>query len=60
MFLGARPVLKEGAISVNGNDVVKEVPENIVVTPVTNSSAYVGGTSTVQASRHVFRLGVIR
>ncbi|KAI4365008.1 hypothetical protein MLD38_021033 [Melastoma candidum] len=60
MFVGAKPVLKEGVIGVNGNDVVREVPDNIVLTPLTNSAAYLGATSIVEASRHVFKLGVIR
>lgn len=60
MFLGVRPVLKEGVIGVNGNDVVRDVPDNISVTPLTYSSAYLGATSTVEASRHVFKLGSIR
>jgi len=60
MFIGTRPVLKEGALSVDGKDVLTDVPENVVVTPLTNSSAFVGATSNVEGSRHVFTLGVIQ
>ncbi|KAK4752348.1 hypothetical protein SAY87_021146 [Trapa incisa] len=60
MFLGARPTLKDGALSVNGTDVMTCVPENVVVTPLTNSSAFMGASSTVMDSRHVFKLGLIQ
>lgn len=60
MFIGTRPALKEGALSIDGKDVLTDVPENVVVTPLTNSSAFVGATSNVKASRHVFSLGVIQ
>lgn len=59
MFIGTRPALKDGALSVNGKDVLTDVPKNVVVTPLTKSSVFVGATSKVEGSRHVFRLGVI-
>ncbi|KAI3442218.1 Galactinol--sucrose galactosyltransferase [Psidium guajava] len=59
MFIGTRPTLKDGALSVDGKDVLTDVPENVVVTPRTNSSVFVGATSNVEGSRHVFTLGVI-
>ncbi|EXB64620.1 hypothetical protein L484_017952 [Morus notabilis] len=60
MFLSSKPVLKDGTLSISGKEALTEVPENVVVTPLTNSSAFVGATSTDSSSRHVFKLGVIR
>ncbi|XP_038712471.1 probable galactinol--sucrose galactosyltransferase 2 isoform X1 [Tripterygium wilfordii] len=59
MFVGAKPVLKDGTLSFSGQDVLTGVPANIVLTPLTDSSAYVGATSTQTSSRHVFKIGVI-
>ncbi|XP_062088022.1 probable galactinol--sucrose galactosyltransferase 2 isoform X1 [Humulus lupulus] len=60
MFLSAKPALKDGALSIGGKDALTNVPDNVVVTPFTNSSAFVGATSTIESARHVFKLGVIR
>ncbi|KAK9267795.1 hypothetical protein L1049_010231 [Liquidambar formosana] len=60
MFLSAKPVLKDGNLSVNGTDALTGVPENVVFTPLTQSSAFVGATSAHTNSRHVFKLGVIQ
>ncbi|KAJ7967875.1 Galactinol--sucrose galactosyltransferase [Quillaja saponaria] len=60
MFLNAKPVLKDGTLRFNGNDVLTEVPENVVVTPLVGSSAFVGASSTEASSRLVFKLGVIQ
>ncbi len=61
MFLNAKPVLKDGTLSINGKEALTGVPDNVVVTPLTDSSAFVGATSTEDAtSRHVFKLGVIQ
>ncbi|XP_015879986.2 probable galactinol--sucrose galactosyltransferase 2 [Ziziphus jujuba] len=60
MFLSTKPVLKDGALSFNGTDALTSVPDNVVVTPFTNSSAFVGATSKEASSRQVFKLGVIR
>lgn len=59
MFLSTKPVLKDGTLSISGNEALTEVPDNVVVTPLTDSSAFVGATSTEASSRHVFKLGVI-
>ncbi|XP_062160527.1 probable galactinol--sucrose galactosyltransferase 2 [Alnus glutinosa] len=59
MFLSTKPVLKDGTLSINEKIALTEVPDNVVVTPLTNSSAFVGATSTEASSRHVFKLGVI-
>lgn len=59
MFLSTKPVLKNGTLSINGKDALTGVPDNVVVTPLTNSSAFVGATSADANSRLVFKLGVI-
>ncbi|KAF3438697.1 hypothetical protein FNV43_RR21461 [Rhamnella rubrinervis] len=41
-------------------DALTSVPNNVVLTPFKNSSAFVGATSTEASSRHVFKLGEIR
>lgn len=55
-----KPVFEDGILSVNGNDVLTHVPDNVVVTPLTDSSAFVGATSETASSRHVFKLGLVR
>ncbi|CBI29568.3 unnamed protein product, partial [Vitis vinifera] len=60
MFLTNKPVIKDGVLSINGKDTLTGVPDNVVVTPLSNSSAFVGATSTLPDSRHVFRLGLIQ
>ena len=60
MFLSSKPVLKDGTLSISGKDTLTGVPDNVVVTPLTNSSAFVGASSEDASSRHVFKLGVIR
>lgn len=59
-FLSTTPAVKDGILSVNGKDVLFDVPDNVMVTPLTNSAAFIGATSMVMASRHVFKLGLIR
>ncbi|XP_075664682.1 putative galactinol--sucrose galactosyltransferase 2 isoform X3 [Castanea sativa] len=60
MFLNTKPVLKDGTLSINGEEALTGVPDNVVITPLTDSSAFVGATSTGDASsRLVFKLGVI-
>ncbi|XP_017979161.1 PREDICTED: probable galactinol--sucrose galactosyltransferase 2 isoform X2 [Theobroma cacao] len=60
MFLSTRPLLKDGNLRINGKEALKDVPANIVVTPLTDTSAFVGATSSDSSSRHVFKLGVIK
>ncbi|KAK5831557.1 hypothetical protein PVK06_015355 [Gossypium arboreum] len=60
MLLATRPLLKDGNLSINGKEVLKDVPDNIVVMPLTDTSAFVGATSPHASSRHVFKLGVIK
>lgn len=60
MFLNQKPTVKDGVLSINGRDALAGVPDNVVVTPWTDSSAFLGATSTHSTSRHVFKLGVIQ
>ncbi|ESR34146.1 hypothetical protein CICLE_v10004399mg [Citrus x clementina] len=60
MFVNGTPVLKDGNLRINGKDALTGVPGNVVVTPFTNTSAFVGATATSADSRHVFKLGVIQ
>lgn len=60
MFVNGTPVLKDGNLRMNGKDALTGVPGNVVVTPFTNTSAFVGATATSADSRHVFKLGVIQ
>lgn len=59
MFLNAKPSIKDGNLSINGKDALTRVPESVVLTPLTDSSAFVGATFSDTSSRHVFKLGVI-
>ncbi|KAK9935825.1 hypothetical protein M0R45_012701 [Rubus argutus] len=63
MFVSTKPVLEDTILSVSGQDVLTDVPPNVVFTPIPNSSAaFLGATSQNAASqsRHVFKLGVLR
>ncbi|RZC65951.1 hypothetical protein C5167_009640 [Papaver somniferum] len=60
MCLGAKPTLRDGNLKINGNEVLTKVPDNVLVTPWTNGSAFVGATSKETSSRHVFTLGVLQ
>nr|KYP62801.1 putative glycosyltransferase At1g55740 family [Cajanus cajan] len=60
MLVNAKPLLKDGTLSVGGNDALRGVPENVVVTPCTGSSAYIGASCAAASSRLVFKLGVIQ
>lgn len=60
MFISTKPVLKDGILTVNGKPAIAGVPDNVFLTPLTESSAYLGASSTESSSRHVFKLGVVR
>ncbi|MFQ6639404.1 hypothetical protein Gotur_015479 [Gossypium turneri] len=47
MLLATRPLLKDGNLSINGKEALKDVPENIVVMPLTDTSAFVGYPAVV-------------
>ncbi|GFQ05983.1 probable galactinol--sucrose galactosyltransferase 2 [Phtheirospermum japonicum] len=59
MHLKTAPLLKNGALSFNGTDALVGVPDNVVITPWSDSSAFLGATFTEKNSRHVFKLGII-
>lgn len=60
MFLKSAPVVKNGVLSFSGMDTLVGVPDNVVMTPWSESSAFLGATSSECNSRHVFKLGVIK
>ncbi|KAG6743464.1 hypothetical protein POTOM_052156 [Populus tomentosa] len=60
MFISTKPLLKDGTLSVNGQEAITGVPDNVFLTPLSDSSAFLGATSSQSSSRHVFKLGVIK
>ena len=54
------PGVKDGCLAVSGKAVLSHVPGNIVVSPVDTESAFLGATSKVPSSRHVFTLGILQ
>ncbi|KAL9266268.1 putative galactinol--sucrose galactosyltransferase 2, partial [Drosera capensis] len=62
MTIGAKPLVKDGSLLVNGKVVLTGVPGNIVVSPVQSSdqSVFVGAKFDVAADRHVSTLGVLK
>ncbi|KAL5750654.1 hypothetical protein ACOSP7_025257 [Xanthoceras sorbifolium] len=59
MTITAIPCIQDGCLMVRGKVVSTGVPQNVVVSPATSGSAFVGATSTTSSSRHVFSLGVL-
>ncbi|KAL7103130.1 hypothetical protein ACP275_08G162000 [Erythranthe tilingii] len=51
--------VKNGVLRFNGADALVGVPDNVLMTPLSDSSAFLGASSTESSSRHVFKLGVI-
>ncbi|KAI5559799.1 hypothetical protein BDE02_16G002100 [Populus trichocarpa] len=60
MFISTKPLLKDGTLSLNGQEAITGVPDNVFLTPLSDSSAFLGATSSQSSSRHVFKLGVIQ
>ncbi|CAL5411772.1 unnamed protein product [Camellia sinensis] len=68
MFINPKPkpIIEDGVLSINGKDVLTAVPDNVILTPWTDSAAFLGATATTtnrhrhSYSRHVFKLGVIQ
>jgi hypothetical protein len=54
------PTIKDDCLMIRGNVILTRVPENIVVSPVSTASAFLGATSPIPSSRHVFTLGILR
>lgn len=52
--------MKDGCLTVRGKTVLSHVPRNVVVSPIGTESAFLGATSTVSSSRHVFDLGILQ
>lgn len=59
VFHNQKPVVKDGVLIFNSYHALKGIPDNVVVTPWTKSSVFLGATSTSSSSRHVFKLGEI-
>ncbi|XP_042039687.1 probable galactinol--sucrose galactosyltransferase 2 [Salvia splendens] len=60
MFVKAPPTLKNGVLTFNGRDTLLGVPENVLLTPCSDSAAFLGALSSQTSSRHVFKLGLIQ
>lgn len=60
MTITAVPYIKNGCLTVHGRVVLREVPENLIISPVRSSrSAFIGAGSDVLSCRHVFDIGVL-
>ncbi|KAG8378712.1 hypothetical protein BUALT_Bualt07G0013800 [Buddleja alternifolia] len=59
MTITAVPVVENGSLVVHGKVVLTGVPENVVISPASSGSAFIGADSTSSSSRHVFNLGVL-
>ncbi|XP_011072000.1 probable galactinol--sucrose galactosyltransferase 2 [Sesamum indicum] len=59
MTITAVPVIKNGCLMVRGKVVLTGVPGNVVISPASSGSAFIGASSTSSSSRHVFSLGVL-
>ncbi|GFP99042.1 probable galactinol--sucrose galactosyltransferase 2 [Phtheirospermum japonicum] len=59
MTISADPVLKNGRLMIRDMIVLTRVPENIVISPSSSGSAFVGANSKTLSSRHVFNLGIL-
>lgn len=53
------PVITDGVLSINGKETLKGVPENVIVTPSANASAFLGAVSAERSCRQIFKLGVL-
>ncbi|EXB94449.1 hypothetical protein L484_018950 [Morus notabilis] len=60
MTITATPSVENGCLIVRGRVVLTGVPQNVVVLPLTGSSAFVGANSSFPSSRHVFSLGTLK
>lgn len=59
MTVNAVPVIKNGCLVVRGKVVLTGVPENVVTSPVGSKAAFLGASSTISSSQHVFNLGIL-
>ncbi|XP_027358745.1 probable galactinol--sucrose galactosyltransferase 2 [Abrus precatorius] len=60
MTITAVPTIKDDCLMVRGKVVLTRVPPNIVLSTAGTGSVFLGATSTVQSSRHVFTLGILQ
>jgi hypothetical protein len=60
MTITVVPTIKDNCLMIRGNVILTRVPENILVSPVSTTSAFLGATSPIPSSRHVFTLGTLR
>ncbi|KAL5192078.1 putative galactinol--sucrose galactosyltransferase 2 [Glycine soja] len=60
MMITAAPTVNDECLTVRGRAVLTHVPGNIVVSPVGTESAFLGATSSISSSRHVFVLGILQ
>ncbi|KAJ1403274.1 Glycosyl hydrolases 36 [Sesbania bispinosa] len=60
MTITALPTVRDGCLMVRGKVVLTHLPANIFVSPIGTESAFLGATSTIPSSRHVFSLGILR
>lgn len=59
MTITGGPIIKDECLTVRGKVVLTGVPENIVITSASSSSAFLGAKSMTISSHHVFNLGVL-
>ncbi|GKV00576.1 hypothetical protein SLEP1_g13245 [Rubroshorea leprosula] len=59
MTITTTTCVQNGCLMVRGKVVLTGVPNNVVVSPGSSASAFLGATSTLASSRHVFTLGVL-
>ncbi|PIA58358.1 hypothetical protein AQUCO_00500346v1 [Aquilegia coerulea] len=56
-----KTITKEGnSLRANNKNVLTNVPDNVVLTPSVDGSAFVGATWDEQSCRHIFNLGVLQ
>lgn len=59
MTITILPSIRDGCLIVGDKVVLTAVPENVVVSPVTHGSAFIGATSSSSSSRQLFSLGIL-
>ncbi|PON72347.1 Glycosyl hydrolase [Parasponia andersonii] len=59
MTIPAVPSIKNGCLMVRGGVILTQVPENVVVTPISHEAAFIGACSETPSARLVFQLGVL-
>ncbi|KAI8529106.1 hypothetical protein RHMOL_Rhmol12G0200300 [Rhododendron molle] len=59
MTITATPVVKDGCLMVRGKVVLTRVPPNVVISPASGGSAFIGASLKNLSSYHVCSLGVL-